>query len=39
MGLGWPMIMKILAEIRGQARHRRFAYDAYGRLFDEEARA
>ena len=29
--------LKILAEITGQARHRRFRYDAYVRLFDEEA--
>src|SRR5687768_3911016 len=28
--------LKILAEITGQARHRRFRYDAYVRLFDEE---
>jgi Fic family protein len=28
----------ILVEITGQARHRRFRYDAYVRLFDEEAR-
>lgn len=31
--------LKILAEITGQARHRRFRYDAYVRLFDEEAGA
>jgi cell filamentation protein, protein adenylyltransferase len=31
--------LKILAEITGQARHRRFRYDAYVRLFDEEADA
>jgi cell filamentation protein, protein adenylyltransferase len=31
--------VKILAEITGQARHRRFRYDAYVRLFDEEAGA
>lgn len=30
---------KILAEITGQARHRRFRYDAYVRLFDEGAGA
>ncbi len=29
--------LKILAEITGQARNRRFRYDAYVRLFDEEA--
>jgi Fic family protein len=29
----------ILAEITGQARHRRFRYDAYVRLFEEEAGA
>jgi Fic family protein len=29
----------ILAEITGRARHRRFRYDAYVRLFEEEARA
>jgi hypothetical protein len=28
--------LKILAEITGQARHRRFSYDAYVRLFDEQ---
>ena len=27
----------ILREFTGQARHRRFRYDAYVRLFDEEA--
>ena len=27
----------ILAEITGQARHRRFRYDAYVKLFEEEA--
>ena len=26
----------ILREFTGQARHRRFRYDAYVRLFDEE---
>ncbi len=31
--------LKILAEITGQARNRRFRYDAYVRLFDEEADA
>jgi Fic family protein len=31
--------LKVLAEITGQARHRRFRYDVYVRLFDEEARA
>jgi hypothetical protein len=31
--------LKILAEITGQARHRRFRYEAYVRLFDEEAGA
>jgi DNA-binding MarR family transcriptional regulator len=29
--------LKILAEITGQARNRRFRYDTYVRLFDEEA--
>jgi hypothetical protein len=29
--------LKILTEITGQARNRRFRYDAYVRLFDEEA--
>ena len=28
---------RILGEITGQARHRRFQYDAYVRLFDDEA--
>ena len=28
--------LKILPEITGQARHRRFRYDAYVRFFDEE---
>jgi len=28
--------LKLLAEITGQARHRRFLYDAYVRPFDEE---
>jgi Fic family protein len=31
--------LKILVEITGQARNRRFRYDAYVRLFDEEADA
>lgn len=31
--------LKILVEITGHARHRRFRYDAYIRLFDEEAGA
>jgi len=31
--------LKILAEITGQARNRRFRYDGYVRLFDEEAGA
>ena len=31
--------LKILAEITGQARHRRFRYDTYVRLFDEETGA
>ena len=31
--------LRILREITGQARHRRFRYDAYVRLFDEEADA
>jgi hypothetical protein len=31
--------LKILVEITGQARHRRLRYDAYVRLFDEEAGA
>ncbi len=31
--------LTILAEFTGQARHRRFRYDAYVRLFDEEAGA
>ncbi len=29
--------LAILAEFTGQARHRRFRYDAYVRLFDQEA--
>ena len=29
--------LQILREITGQARHRRFSYDAYIRLFDEGA--
>ena len=29
--------LKVLSEITGQVRHRRFRYDAYVRLFDEEA--
>jgi hypothetical protein len=29
---------KILNEITGQSRHRRFQYGAYVRLFDDEAR-
>lgn len=32
-----PLLVKILTEITGQARHRRFRYDAYVRLFDEES--
>jgi hypothetical protein len=31
--------LKILAEMTGHARNRRFCYDAYVRLFDEEAGA
>jgi hypothetical protein len=31
--------LKILTEVTGQARHRRFRYDPYVRIFDEEASA
>jgi hypothetical protein len=31
--------LKILTEVTGQARHRRFRYDAYVRLFDKKVGA
>lgn len=33
--VGRLVVLKILAEITGQARHRRFRYDGYSKLFEE----